>query len=137
MPRMSTRLDQKIGTTNTGFRDVQFQLLQSTLLTHSWPLFIGQLGLNKTINITICTSHEPHHAPFSSDSVFLLQLYPVSTISCYYFILLHLYIYFLFLYPVTAGLGTAFFYVLNASFCCILLKNATFFYVFFRVFGYL
>ena len=35
-----------------------------------------------------------------------------------------------------AGLGTAFFYALNASFFCILLKHATFFYVlFFRVFG--
>ena len=31
-----------------------------------------------------------------------------------------------------AGLGTAFFYALNASFFCILLKHATFFYVFFK-----
>ena len=34
-----------------------------------------------------------------------------------------------------AGLGTAFFYVLNASFFYVLLKNATFFYVLFCVFG--
>ena len=34
------------------------------------------------------------------------------------------------------GLGTAFFSFLNASFFCVLLKNATFFNVFFlRVFG--
>ena len=30
-----------------------------------------------------------------------------------------------------AGLGTAFFYVLDASFFCVLLKQATFFYVLF------
>ena len=34
-----------------------------------------------------------------------------------------------------AGLGTAFFYVLIASFFCVLLKNATFFYILFRVFS--
>ena len=34
-----------------------------------------------------------------------------------------------------SGLGTAFFYVLNASFFCILLKHATFFCVLFRVIG--
>ena len=33
-----------------------------------------------------------------------------------------------------AGLGTAFFYVQNASFFCVLLKNATFFYIFFLKF---
>ena len=32
------------------------------------------------------------------------------------------------------GLGTAFFYILNASFFCVLLKNATFFYVLFSSF---
>ena len=31
-----------------------------------------------------------------------------------------------------AGLGTAFFCILNVSFFCVLLKNATFFYVFFE-----
>ena len=30
------------------------------------------------------------------------------------------------------GLGTAFFYVLNASFFCVLLKHSMFFYVFFQ-----
>ena len=36
-----------------------------------------------------------------------------------------------------SGLGTAFFCVLNASFFYVLLKNATFLYLLFRVFGYL
>ena len=35
---------------------------------------------------------------------------------------------------VKAGLGTAFFYMQNASFFCLLLKNATFFYFFFSSF---
>ena len=34
-----------------------------------------------------------------------------------------------------AGLGTEFLSVLNASFFCVILKNATFFYILFRVFG--
>ena len=33
-----------------------------------------------------------------------------------------------------AGLGTTFFYILNASFFCVLLKHATFFYVLFSSF---